>query len=323
MQRKSFVAACAAASASALGGVPMPASADEFAYDLTTPSGTIFGTVAIPQRRTPVPVALIIAGSGPTDRDGNAPGLQLNMYRKVAGALAERGIASIRYDKRGIAASRAAGPSESELRFETYADDAAAWIAKLRADSRFSRVTIVGHSEGSLLGILAAQRTPVDAYVSLEGAGFPIGTVLRAQLRPKLQPYPELAATAETILTALSGGKTVDAADIPPSLMALFRPSVQPYIISWLKYDPRTEIRKVKGQVTIVQGSHDVQVPIEDGQALAGALPSATFVLLDGMTHVLTDDSGTTLAAQLTGAYADAARPLDANLVRTLAAAAT
>jgi uncharacterized protein len=107
----------------------------------------------------------------------------------------------------------------------------------------------------------------------------------------------------------------VDAVNVPAGLMALYRPSVQPYIISWLKYDPRTEITKVKSRVTIVQGSHDVQVSVENGKALAAALPSATFALIDGMTHVLTtDDPATNLAGQLTGAYADAARPLSTNL---------
>jgi uncharacterized protein len=319
MQRKSFIAACAAGAA--VTALPMISSADDSSYNLSTPTGTIFGTVLLPERTAPVPVALIIAGSGPTDRDGNAPTLQLNMYKKLAISLAERGIATIRYDKRGIAASHAAIGSESDLRFETFADDAAAWIVKARSDSRFSRIAIIGHSEGSLLGMLAAERVPVDAYVSLEGAGFPIATVLREQLRAPLQPYPELAAKAETILEALSSGKTVVAADVPPGLMALYRPSVQPYVISWLKYDPRTEITKVKSRVTIVQGSHDVQVSVENGKALAAALPSATFALIDGMTHVLTDDPATNLAGQLTGAYADATRPLNTNLVRTLIAA--
>lgn len=319
MQRKSFIAACTAGAA--VGGLPIISSAEDSSYDLTTATGTIFGTLLLPKRTASVPVALIIAGSGPVDRDGNAPTLKLNMYKKLATSLADGGIATIRYDKRGIAASHAAMSSEWDLRFETYADDAAAWIAKARADGRFSHVAIIGHSEGSLLGMLAAERAPVDAYVSLEGAGFPIATVLRAQLQPKLQPYPELAAKAAAILEALSSGSTVDAADVPPGLMALYRPSIQAYLISWLKYDPRTEITKFKSRVTIVQGSHDVQVPVENGKALAAALPSANFVLVDGMTHVLTDDRATNLAGQLAGAYADAARPLDTHLVRMLIAA--
>lgn len=318
MQRQSFIFGCTAAAAA--GVSPRPASSEDAAFNLDTPTGSLFGTLSLPEQIKPLPVALIVAGSGPTDRDGNAPSLHLNTYSKLASALASNGIATVRYDKRGIGASRVSTP-EADLRFETYANDAALWIAKLRADGRFSRVTLIGHSEGSLLGMLAAKRAPVDAFVSLEGAGFPIATVLRAQLQPKLAPYPQLAAAAESILTRLSRGETVPATDVPAELMALYRPSVQPYVISWLKYDPRVEIAGVTGRVTIVQGTHDVQAPVEDGRALSSAIPSARYVVIDGMTHVLTDDPGTTLEQQLPGAYSDAARPLDATLVRTLVSA--
>ncbi len=312
--------ACAAASA--LAGLPPAAVAAETAFDLTTPTGTLFGTLLQPVSAPPQPVLLIVAGSGPVDRDGNAGPIQLNMYRKLAAALAARGIASVRYDKRGIAASHAALVSEESLRFEDLANDVALWTAKLRADRRFSRVGIVGHSEGSLLGMLAAQKAPVDAFVSLEGAGFPIATVLREQLRPQLASVPTLAAAAEKIMTSLSDGKTVPAADVPSELMSLFRPSVQPYVISWFKYDPRVEIAKLAGPVTIVQGTHDVQVPVANGEALRDARSSATYVAIDGLTHMLVDDPGTTLAAQLAGAYSDASRAIDATLVAALVTAA-
>lgn len=321
MQRKSFIFACTATSVA--GALPMSTSAAESAYDLVTPTGTLFGTVQFPNANGRVPVVLIVAGSGPTDRNGNGPALTLNTYLKLATALAERGIASVRYDKRGIARSHAALGAEADIRFDAIADDAAAWIAKLRADSRFSRVALAGHSEGSLVGMVAAQRAPVDAFISLEGAGFPANVVLGGQLRAQLQPYPDLRAQAEKIVTALMTGTTVAQADVPPALMSLFRPSVQPYLISWFKYDPRVEIAKLQGALTIVHGTHDVQVPIEDGRALAAAHPGATFVSIDGMTHVLVDDVGTTLAEQRNGAYADANRPLDATLVRTLVTAGT
>jgi pimeloyl-ACP methyl ester carboxylesterase len=171
--------------------------------------------------------------------------------------------------------------------------------------------------------MIAAQRAIVDAYVSLEGAGFPANVVLERQLSPRLAPVPELKAANDRILASLASGKLVPEADVPAALLAVYRPSVQPYLISWFAYDPRVEIRKASGRVTIVQGTHDVQAIVDDGKALAAARPSATFVLIDGMTHVLTDDPATTVAAQTTGAYADASRPLDTLLVATLAAAVT
>jgi pimeloyl-ACP methyl ester carboxylesterase len=322
MQRRTFLEACAATSA--LAELPMTAGASESEsdYDLVTPSGTIYGTATIPAARGPLPVVLIVAGSGPTDRNGNGPMLALNIYLKLANALAARGIASVRYDKRGVAASHAAASAEADLRFDTYVDDAAAWIAKLRGDVRFSRVVLAGHSEGSLVGAVAARRAAVDAFVSIAGAGFPAPEVLSNQLAAQLRDNAALLAQAQTILAALTDGRIVTAADVPPSLMALFRPSVQPYLISWFKYDPRAEIAKVQAPVVIVQGTHDVQVPVEDGRALAQACPNADFVLIENMTHVLADDPGTTLAQQLAGAYADAERPLDDVLVRTIVAAA-
>jgi predicted alpha/beta hydrolase len=127
---------------------------------ITTSTGTLYGTQIIPTSNVPEPVVLIIAGSGPTDRDGNNPlGGPNNSLKLLAEGLAGHGIASIRYDKRGIGESSAAGTKEVDLRFDTYVEDAALWIQQLQADSRFSSVTVIGHSEGSLIGMLATQKT--------------------------------------------------------------------------------------------------------------------------------------------------------------------
>jgi pimeloyl-ACP methyl ester carboxylesterase len=202
------------------------AVAAEQAFDLAAPGGTLAGTLNLPAASGKVPVVLIIAGSGPTDRDGNGPVAQArnDSLKLLAAALADAGFASVRYDKRGIGASRAAGPSESALRFDTYVDDAVAWIAKLKADPRFSRVAVIGHSEGSLIGMLAARRGGADAFVSIAGPAQAAGAVLRGQLAGKLPP--DLAASSERILAGLEQGKTD--ADVPPALAALYRPSVQP-----------------------------------------------------------------------------------------------
>ncbi|MDR2214067.1 MAG: lysophospholipase, partial [Pseudomonadales bacterium] len=139
--------------------------------DLEIPAGTIHGTLLLPQAATSVPVVLMIAGSGPTDRDGNTVGLlgKNDSLLLLAQALAEHGIASLRYDKRGIAASREAGPSDADLRFENYAEDASAWLDLLAQDSRFSTRYLLGHSEGSLLGMLALRTHPEVAFISIAG----------------------------------------------------------------------------------------------------------------------------------------------------------
>jgi pimeloyl-ACP methyl ester carboxylesterase len=229
-------------------------------------------------------VVLLIAGSGPTDRDGNTTGLpgQNNSLRLLAEALAARGIASLRYDKRGIGGSRGAMTSEADLRFDLLADDAAAWARQLRTDPRVAAVTIAGHSEGSLLGILAAQRAGADAFVSIAGVGRPAPQVIHEQLQARA---PALLADADRVMEQLQAGKAV--ADVPPTMMALFRPSVQPYLISWFRYDPVAELRRLAVPALIVQGTTDIQVGVLDARLLAGASPKAKLAIVEGMNHVL------------------------------------
>lgn len=253
-------------------------------------AGAIHGTLLLPADMSkPVPVVLLIAGSGPTDRDGNSPALpgKNDALKMLATDFAMNGIASLRYDKRGIGQSAMAATKESDLRFENYVDDAVAWCNQLH-EARFSGVVIAGHSEGSLLGMIAAKKCGAAGFISLEGAGFPAADILRTQLKGRL-PDP-LVAQNEAILKSLEAGKTVD--DVPQTLFALYRPSVQPYLISWFKYDPAKEIAAVKMPVLIVQGTTDIQVSIDDAKRLAAANPKAKLVTIEGMNHILKMVSG-------------------------------
>ena len=273
----------AALAISTTGPAPVPAPSDTIT--LVTPTGALGGTLLTPAGSGPFPLVVIIPGSGPTDRDGNSPLIPgaNNSIKLLAEGLATRGIASLRYDKRGIGASRAAIASEADMRFPMGADDAAAWVTKLRADPRFSTVTIVGHSEGSLLGMLATQHAAVDGYVSIAGAGRAADKVLREQLGKQLPP--PLLAEANATLDTLLAGHTVAAP--PQALASLFRPSVQPYMISWLKVDPQAEVARLTIPVLIAQGTLDAQVPPSDAELLAHAQPKAKTLLVDGMNHVL------------------------------------
>ena len=253
---------------------------------LETPNGILHGTLERPLSSAPVPVALLIAGSGPTDRDGNSAMLKgaNNSLKLLAAGLAAEGIASLRYDKRGVAGSAGAGSgSEAELRFETYIDDAILWGRKLRADRRFSSLTLVGHSEGSLIGMVAARKVGADAFVSLAGAGRNVRDILLEQVKPQLPP--ELFKATEDILNQLAAGKTVEA--VPPALHVLFRPSIQPYMISWLRYDPAKELAALSIPVLIAQGTTDIQATAEDARRLAKANPAAKLLMVEGMNHVL------------------------------------
>ncbi|MFN2511927.1 MAG: alpha/beta hydrolase [Pyrinomonadaceae bacterium] len=262
---------------------------------LETPTGTLYGTLERPQSRSPVPVVLIIAGSGPTDRDGNSILLKgaNNSLKLLAEGLAAHRIASLRYDKRGVgetgkAMQLAAEKTktvlrEEDLTFETYIEDAVRWGTRLRADRRFSKLTVIGHSEGSLIGMVAAQRVGAQAFVSIAGTGRPLQQIILEQVRSQLSAG--LLKTTEGILDQLVAGKRVES--VPSELNYLFRPSVQPYLISWLRYDPSKEITKLRVPVLIAQGTTDIQATMRDAKALAEGNPAAKLLLVDGMNHVL------------------------------------
>jgi uncharacterized protein len=297
-----------AGSVVAVAAMPRFARAAESDFNLQTATGTIYGTLSLPAAPKP-PVVLIIAGSGPTDRNGNSSigGIHPDTYKLLADGLAAKGVASVRYDKRGVGASLAAGPAEIDLRFDTYVGDAAAWLEKLRADGRFSRAIVAGHSEGSLIGMIAAQKAPASAFVSLEGAGRPAATILREQLKRNLSG--DLYAQSDAIIAQLQEGHTV--ANTPAELASLFRPSVQPYLISWFKYDPAAEIAKLRVRATIVQGTADVQVSMTDANDLKAADPSARFVVVDGMNHVLKYAPDTSSQDEILAGYTNPALPVD------------
>lgn len=254
----------------------------ELPLTLKTKTGNIEGTLMFPAAKLPVPVALIIAGSGPTDRDGNNPSMTNNSLKMLAAELAKKGIASLRYDKRGIGLSKSAGGSEKDLRFENFIEDALDWCKLLKKDISFNQVVVIGHSEGSLIGMVVSQNPEVNKFVSLAGAGFPADQIVREQL--KSQP-PAIIAQSSPILDELVKGNTVE--NVPVLLNSLFRTSVQPYMISWFKYDPQKEIAKLNKPVLIVQGTTDIQVSLDNANKLNAANPNSKLVVIEGMNHIL------------------------------------
>ncbi|MFN6981784.1 MAG: alpha/beta hydrolase [Brevundimonas sp.] len=264
----------------------------------------LHGTLLTPEN--PTAVAVILPGSGPTDRDGNSPlGVSAGTYRLLAEELAAQGIATVRIDKRGIAASTAAGPAEADLRFDTYVTDARAWATEAASRAGRPCAWLIGHSEGALIALKAVEggNEKVCGLVLLSGAGRPAGVVIREQLGALPEPMKTQAFDA---LTELESGRTV--ADTPPALAALFRPSVQPYLISWLPLDPAALIAAYDGPVFIGQGTTDIQVTTTDAQALAAADPDATLKLWNGVNHVLKIAPADRAANLAT--YADPALPL-------------
>lgn len=242
-------------------------------------------TVALQKAsKEPSPVALIIAGSGPTDKDGNsAIAGKNNSLKMIAEGLAKDGIATVRYDKRGLGDNQSLLTKEEDITIDQYVDDAVQVINTLLADKAYSSVHIIGHSEGSLIGLLAAQKANVESFVSIAGTGRPIDEVLLEQLKGQLSP--ELLKESTDALASLKKGELVK--NVSPDLQSLFRSSVQPYMISWLKYNPASELGKVNSRVLILQGTTDLQVVATDAEALKKGKPDAKLVYMEGMNHVL------------------------------------
>ncbi|WP_192821007.1 alpha/beta hydrolase [Rufibacter sp. LB8] len=250
--------------------------------ELTTANGTLKGTLLLPASSKPVKVVLLISGSGPTDRDGNNPIMKNNSLKLVAEALYAQGVATLRYDKRGIAESKEAAIPEQDLRFDHYVKDATAWLQKLKTDKRFSKVIVLGHSEGSLIGMVAAREAMADGFISVAGPGQSADKVIRQQLQAQPKMVTDMALP---ILDQLVQGKPV--AEVNPMLASLFRPSIQPYIISWFQYDPQVEIKKLSVPVLVVQGTQDLQVTEQEAQLLKAAQPKSKLAVIEGMNHVL------------------------------------
>lgn len=246
----------------------------------------LYGTLLHPhQPQEPGTVVLLIAGSGPTDRNGNSGASVAPAYlRKLAEGLAEKGYASFRYDKRGVGESRDKALREEDLRFDDYVKDAAACFRRLRGMNRYQRVVILGHSEGALIGARAALLEAPDAYISLCGAGYPADSLLKRQIRSNPLNRPWLSR-AFSLLDSIKNGHRPGS--VPRELAALFRPSVQPYLQSWFSLDPAVETARLSCPVLIVSGSTDIQISRQDFDRLCAAVPRAQCSWIEGMNHVL------------------------------------
>ncbi|WP_339070055.1 alpha/beta fold hydrolase [Pseudomonas idahonensis] len=280
---------------------------------LDTGHGELYGSMLLPKSAQPVPVVLIISGSGPTDRDGNNPdGGRNDSLKRLAWVLAKHNIASVRYDKRGVAASLAATPDERNLTLDAYVADAVAWGKQLKADTRLGQLIVLGHSEGALIASLAAAQLDAAGVISISGTARPVDQVLRQQLSYRLPPA--LMVRSNELLDSLRAGQIDN--DVPPALQVIFRPSVQPYLITLFREDPAAAFARLKMPALIIQGSNDIQVSVDDARVLKAAKPDAQLTLIDGMNHVLRivpNDLKRQLAS-----YKDPQLPLAAELGRSI-----
>ena len=307
----------AQAPAAARADTTVPRAAVESPYTIWSGTLGLAATLTMPRGVAgPVPVVVIIAGSGPTDRNGNSlmGGIRPNSYAQLAWRLAERGIATLRYDKRGMPGTQGTFDIRT-MTLEDFAGDAPAAAESLARDSRFSRVVLLGHSEGASLALMAArQGAPVAGVVHVSGLGRPLGAVMREQLSRQFD-----SATLVRYDTAMKYYlRGEQPADVPQQLAMLFVPVNQTFMRSLATFDPPAAIRAVRQPVLLVQGETDLQATVADAERLHAARPDARLVLLPETNHVLKHIADTTLAGQM-GTYQNPGVPIVPEAARAIA----
>ena len=238
------------------------------------------GTLLSPKGSAQPPLAILIAGSGPTDRDGNQALFKNNSLKYLAEGLAQKGIATFRYDKRVIAQINNATVQEEKMTFEDEVNDALLVVNHFK--DKYKKIILIGHYEGALIGLLVAQKVVVSKFVSISGAGNSSATLIEEQIGKNA---PQLKEESQKIISQLRKGELVE--NISLYLAPVFRKSVQPYLISWFKYEPTKEIAKLQIPILIVQGTNYLQVEDKEAQLLKEAQPKAQLLLIEGMNHVL------------------------------------
>ncbi|WP_010229251.1 alpha/beta hydrolase [Gillisia marina] len=269
----------------------------------------IDGTLTTPASTEHPDLVILIQGSGPTDRNGNGFMMKNDGSKIIARELAKNGIASYRFDKR-IFKMNKYKIREEELSFEDFIEDVSAILDHFKAQDSFENIIIAGHSEGSLIGMIAAANK-ADAFISLAGPGRSIDKIVIDQLAKQ---SPELSENAKDAFQEIQErGKT---SNYSPLLQSIFRPSVQPFLKSWMKYDPREEIAKLDMPILIINGSFDIQVDTTEANLLTEANPKAELVILDKMNHIFRKIEGDDL--ENTKAYNEPNRPLHPELIPNL-----
>jgi len=297
-----------------------PSTVIESPYEFASDTLSLPGTLTLPREVSgKIPVALIVAGSGPTDRNGNSGGLMRaqnnsNLYAILAWELAELGVASVRYDKRTIGENlRKVDLNGTSI--DDFVADVIAGARALAADSRFSRVILLGHSEGAELVLQAANRgAPAAGIIMAAGTGRPIRTVLREQLSRQLPPV-EITKWDSAFSRFLRGEEP---GDVHQALRPMFLRQYRKFMLSWVRYDPASEIARVKVPVLVIHGGRDLQVSKDDALALKAAQPAARLVFIPAANHVFRATISDDRMAQLP-LYRDPTIPIVPELAPTIA----
>lgn len=243
------------------------------------------GTLLTPTNVTQPNLAIIIGGSGPIDRDGNQNFLKNNSLKKLAESLSNKSIATFRYDKRVVKQIRL-GQIDKNIRFDDFVEDAISVLDYFIKSNRFNHIYIIGHSQGSLVGMLAA-KNGADGFISIAGVAQPIDKIVIEQIE---KTYPIFSKDAKRVFNTLRKGKKTN--NYPAELASIFNKDVQDFMINWMQYNPEDEIKKLKIPVLILQGKKDLQVEIKEATQLNKAVPKSKLAIIELMNHVLVSIEG-------------------------------
>lgn len=258
-----------------------PAAAQSIELTVDGPAGALAGTL---EGMTGAQAALILPGSGPTDRNGNnAAGLSTDAYRMLAEGLSAGGFPTLRIDKRGIGGSEGDGNAVS---LAAYRDDTAAWIAALRAETGAECVWLIGHSEGGIIALFSADLPDLCGLILLATPGRPLGPILVEQIANH-PLYGGYADDIARVVEDLSAGLPLNVDGLPIELALLFQPATLGYLTELIATDPAELVRGLILPILAVTGDTDAQVPTDAGDHLLAANPDVEVATLPGMTHTL------------------------------------
>jgi pimeloyl-ACP methyl ester carboxylesterase len=241
------------------------------------------GTLLTPDGIEQPPLVIFIAGSGPTDRNGNQALMKNNMLKKLAESLSERGFATFRYDKRVVKQLRTRN-LDKNIRFDDFVTDAKSVINHFK--STYSNLIVAGHSQGSLVGLLALD-AGANGFISLAGAANSIDQIILEQIS---KSAPFFTADTKRVLDLLKSGQTTT--DFPPALSSIFNLDLQPFMSNWMQYNPKDLIKKLEIPVLIINGTKDLQVAITEAQQLKEAKEEAQLEIIENMNHLLFEING-------------------------------
>ena len=225
--------------------------------------------------------------------------------------LTEAGIATFRYDKRVVKQIRQ-GNVDPHILFDDFVSDAKDVITYFKESESFSKIYVLGHSQGSLVGMLNASKN-VDGFVSIAGAGQNIGDVIVEQVT---NMNPDLGAEAQKVVDQLKKGETTT--DYPPALASVFNTAIQAFMINWMQYNPTDIIKDLNIPILILNGTKDLQVPEEEAKLLKEANDSAELVIIENMNHVLFEIKGDNL--ENSKSYNEVMRPIAPKLIKSIVA---